>query len=167
MRCILLLGLVGCGAQTEEVDGAAKRAASSGQRIFRFDTFGDERKWTDQLRMHEVIASSVSPQLALAVGLKVDADAVPLEVLASADLTSPATTVALLSLNAVVGVQGKVDADGHLVEVGITCALCHSNVDNSVAPGIGHRLDGWANHDLNPGAIIALSPAVTDAQRAV
>ena len=167
MRCILLLGLVGCGVQTEDVDNAAKRAKDNGQRIFRFDTFGDEQKWTDQLRMHEVIASSVSPELALAVGLKVDSDAVPLEVLAGADLTSPATTVALLRLNAVVGVQGKVDAEGNLTEVGITCALCHSTVDNSVAPGIGRRLDGWANTDLNPGLIISLSPALTEAQRAV
>jgi mono/diheme cytochrome c family protein len=138
----------------------------SGQDIFRFHTFGDEQLWTDKLRMHEVIASAVSPAVALSVGLKVDADAVPAEVLATADLEDPKTTIALLGLNAVVGVMGKVE-NGQLTEVGITCALCHSTVDNAVAPGIGHRLDGWPNRDLDPGAIIALSPALTDAQRAV
>jgi len=163
MRCLALFAIVGCTVQTGDVADDLKRAPSSGQRIFRYDTFGDEQKWTDTLRMHEVIASAVSPQTALAVGLKVDADAVPPEVLASADLTSPATTVALLGLNAVVGVQGKIDSLGNLTEVGITCALCHSTVDNSVAPGIGHRLDGWPNRDLDPGRIISLSPALTDA----
>jgi cytochrome c5 len=138
----------------------------SGQDVFRYDTFGDEQQWTDKLRMHEVIASAVSPAVALSVGLKVDADALPPGILETVDLNDPATTVALLSLNAVVGVMGKVE-DGTLKEVGITCALCHSTVDDSVAPGIGHRRDGWPNRDLNPGAIIALSPALTDAQRAV
>ena len=137
-----------------------------GREIFRFATFGDEQLWTDKLRMHEVIASAVSPSIALSVGLKVDAEALPPGILETADLNDPATTVALLGLDAVVGVIGKVE-DGKLEEVGITCALCHSNVDDSVMPGIGRRLDGWANHDLNPGAIIALSPALTDAQRAV
>ena len=138
----------------------------SGQEIFRLHTFGDEQLWTDKLRMHEVIAAAVSPAVALSVGLKVDADALPPGILDTADLNDPKTTIALISLNAVVGVMGKVD-NGTLKEVGITCALCHSTVDDAVAPGIGHRLDGWPNHDLNPGAIIALSPALTDAQRAV
>lgn len=138
---------------------------ASGQEIFRYHTFGDEQKWTDTLRMHEVIAAAVSPTVALSVGLKVDADALPPGILGTVDLDDPATTVALLSLNAVVGVMGTVE-NGELKEVGITCALCHSTVDDSVAPGIGHRLDGWPNRDLNPGAIIALSPALTDAQRA-
>jgi mono/diheme cytochrome c family protein len=117
--------------------------------------------------MHEVIASAVDPTTALSVGLKVDADAVPPEVLETADLTDPATTVALLGLDAVVGLKGQVDESGALVSVGTTCALCHSTVDDSVAPGIGRRLDGWPNRDLDPGAIIALSPALTDEQRAV
>jgi hypothetical protein len=118
------------------------------------------------LQMHTVIAAAVSPELALSVGLKVDSTAVPAEVLASADLTDPATTVALIGLNAVVGVQGKV-VDGVLTEVGITCALCHSTVDDSVLAGIGRRLDGWPNRDLDAGLIISLSPVLTDAQRAV
>jgi mono/diheme cytochrome c family protein len=139
---------------------------AEGQRIFRYDTFGDEQLWTDRLRMHEVV-QTLDPTTALAVGLKVDADAVPADVLANADLGDPATTVALLKLNAVVGVQASVDADNRITQLGITCALCHSTVDDSVLPGIGHRLDGWPNRDLDPGRIIALSPALPDATKAV
>ncbi|HTM22714.1 MAG TPA: hypothetical protein VL172_19460, partial [Kofleriaceae bacterium] len=137
----------------------------NGKAIFRHYTFGDEQKWTDKLRMHEVIAQAVDPTTALSVGLKVDADALPPGILDSADLTSPDTTVALIGLGAVVGIEGEVDDSGHLVSVGVTCALCHSTVDDAVAPGIGHRLDGWPNRDLNVGAIIALSPAVTDQEK--
>jgi len=145
---------------------------AQGKSIFRFDTFGDETFWTDTLRMNEVIRTSVSPATALSVGLKVDADALPSDVKAgirngTIDLTSPATTVALLQLGAVVGVVGHVDEHNTLTRVGITCAFCHSTVDNSFAPGIGSRLDGWPNRDLNVGAIIALSPAPSAAQRAV
>jgi mono/diheme cytochrome c family protein len=146
------------------VDGQAATVAS-GQSIFRFDTFGDETFWTDTLRMQTVISTSVSPALALKVGLKVDVDALPAALKAAlaagkVDLNRPATTVALLKLGAVVGLIGAVDGSDHLTRVGTTCALCHSSVDNSLAPGIGKRLDGWPNSDLNPGAIIALSPAV-------
>jgi mono/diheme cytochrome c family protein len=158
-------------------DDAADREAliAQGQEIFRFDTFGDEAKWTDTLRIHEVIATSVDPTTALAVGLKVDADALPQEVKdgisdGSVDLTDPATTVALLKLNAVVGLKGEVETVNNvdqLKRVGITCALCHSTVDNSFAAGMGKRLDGWPNRDLDPGAIIALSPALTLAEKAI
>ena len=140
----------------------------SGEDIFRFDTFGSEQLWTDVLRMQQVISSAVSPKTALSVGLKVDVDALPqsvVDALASdqVNLDDPAVTVQLLKLNAVVGVVGKVvGANDNLATVGITCALCHSTVDDSFAPGIGRRLDGWANTTLNPGAIIALSPAITD-----
>jgi mono/diheme cytochrome c family protein len=140
---------------------------SDGKQIFRFDTFGDEQFWTDTLQMHKVVESSVDPTTALKVGLKVDAEALPEGLLGQVDLTDPATTVALLKLNAVVGLQATVDAGNHITRLGVTCALCHSNVDNSVMPGIGRRLDGWPNRDLNVGAIIALSPALTDAQRQV
>src|SRR5262245_23288866 len=145
---------------------------AAGKTIFRFDTFGDETFWTDTLRMHEVIRSSVSPKTAVSVGLKVDADALPAQVKAAIqagkiDLDDPATTVALLALDAVLGLKGHVDENNTLTSVGITCALCHSTVDNSFAPGIGSRLDGWPNHDLNVGGIIALSPALTAAQKAV
>ena len=140
---------------------------AEGQRIFRFDTFGDEKFWTDTLHMHEVVEQNVDPTTALAVGLKVDADVLPPGILEQVDLTSPATTVALLKMNAVVGVQATVDENNHITRLGITCALCHSTVDDSVMPGIGRRMDGWPNRDLNVGAIIALSPAVTAEQKAV
>jgi hypothetical protein len=144
----------------------ANPQGDQGQQIFRFDTFGDEQLWTDTLRMHEVIQSSVSPATALGVGLKVDATALPANFLSTRDLNDPATTVELIKLNAVVGLVGTVRGT-QLKSVGITCAICHSTVDNSVATGIGNRLDGWPNRDLNPGAIIALSPALTSAQKAV
>ena len=143
---------------------------ANGQHIFRFDTFGNETFWTDTLRLHEAIAKSVDPTMALSVGLKVDADALPPGILKTADLKSPATTVALLKLDAVVGVKGTVvtkDGKDTLMRVGITCALCHSTVDDSVAPGIGKRLDGRPNLTLNPGAIIALSPALDASKKAV
>jgi len=148
------------------ISQTAQGQGDQGQQIFRFDTFGDEQLWTGTLRMHEVIQSSVSPATALAVGLKVDATALPSNFLATHDLNSPATTVELIKLNAVVGLVGNVKGT-QLKSVGITCAICHSTVDNSVAAGIGHRLDGWPNRDLNPGAIIALSPALTAAQKAI
>jgi hypothetical protein len=142
----------------------------SGRAIFRYDTFGDEQLWTDVLRLHEVIAT-VDPLTALAVGLKVDVEALPRTIIAAlragdVDLTNPAVTVELLRLNAVVGVQGKVNDAGELTSVGITCALCHSSVDNSFTTGIGRRLDGWANTDLDVGAIVALSPVPDDATKA-
>ena len=140
---------------------------AEGQRIFRFDTFGDEQVWTDRLRMHEVVQAAVDPITALSVGLKVDADALPAGILGNVDLGDPATTVALLRLNAVVGLQATVDDENHITRLGVTCALCHSTVDDSLAPGIGRRLDGWANRDLDVGTIIALSPVLTDAQKAV
>jgi hypothetical protein len=148
---------------------------ASGKAIFRFNTFGDEPYWTDTLRMHEVIQTGVSPATALAVGLKVDVDTLPAAVKSALaagqiDLNSPATTVTLLKLGAVLGVKGTVQTvNGRdtLTQIGITCAFCHSTVDNSFAPGIGHRLDGWPNHDLNVGAIVALSPAVPAALRAI
>ena len=153
----------------------ARPTVLEGQKIFRFDTFGDEAFWTDTLRMHEVIegkglggvGSGVSPTTALAVGLKVDLDALPPALVTDlkagrVDLNSPATTVALLKLDGVVGVRATVDANGRIVTFGVTCALCHSTVDNSLAPGIGRRLDGWPNRDLQPGLILSLSPALQD-----
>jgi hypothetical protein len=146
-----------------------------GKEVFRYDTFGDEAFWTDTLRMHEVIQESLDPLTALSLGLKVDVDALPPEVLEAiaagqVDLTDPATTLVLLEHDAVVGVMGSVetiDGQRQLTKVGITCALCHSTVDDASLPGVGHRLDGWANIDLNPGAIIAASPAVPDNLKAV
>ncbi|MGN6392534.1 MAG: hypothetical protein ACTHM9_09855 [Gemmatimonadales bacterium] len=145
---------------------------AQGKQIFRFETYGDQTFWTDTLGLHQVIESAVSPNTALSVGLKVDADALPPQIKAgisnrTIDLNNPATTVALLKLNAVVGLVGQVDARNQLTRIGVTCALCHSTVNNSFAPGIGQRLDGWPNRDLNVGAIIALSPALTPQQKAV
>jgi len=131
-----------------------------GQEVFRYDTFGDEQFWTGTLRMHEAIQAALDPTTALSLGLKVDAAALPDGILETADLTDPATTVALIGLDAVLGVKGTVSDDGELLSVGITCALCHSDVDDSVMPGIGMRVDGAANRDLDPGAIIALAPGL-------
>jgi len=144
---------------------------SEGKQIFRFDTFGDEDFWGGQLRLHEAIEGEqfggvgpgVSPNTALAVGLKVDVQALPKSLQnqlrkGQVNLDDPAVTLALLKLDAVVGVTGFFYADGSLSSIGIQCALCHSTVDDSFAPGIGNRLDGWANRDLNVGAIVALAP---------
>ena len=162
----------GCGGND---DDAPRDLVAEGKQVFRYDTFGDEAKWTDTLRMHEVISAAVDPTTALSVGLKVDADALPQSVkdgiaAGTVDLKSPTTTLALLKLDAVVGLKGKVSTQNGadtLERVGVTCALCHSTVDNSFAPGIGKRLDGWPNRDLNVGAIIALSPAVSSSEKAV
>ncbi|MCZ4316166.1 c-type cytochrome [Comamonadaceae bacterium G21597-S1] len=163
----------GDGGQAPPADDPLLLA--QGQQVFRYDTFGDESQWTDTLRMHEVIAAAVDPLTALSVGLKVDSEALPPAVVqgisdGSIDLTSPQTTVALIALNAVVGLQGTVESVGGtntLTRVGVTCALCHSTVDDSFAPGIGKRLDGWPNRDLDPGAIIALSPTLAPATQAI
>ena len=141
-------------------DGGSPALIAQGQQVFRFDTFGDEQYWTDTLHLNDVVEHAVDPTTALKVGLKVDVDVLPPGILEKVDLKSPATTVALLKLNAIVGVKAEVDGNNHVTRLGITCALCHSTVDNSAMPGIGHRKDGWPNHDLNVGAIIALSKQV-------
>ena len=162
-------------AQSKATRDAAEQRRRDGQRIFRFDTFGDEQFWTGELKMHEVIPSSISPLAALELGLKVDVDALPADLQDSleageVDLNDPAVTVTLLKLNAVVGLMGRVHTRrgvDELVAVGITCAICHSTVDNSFMPGIGRRLDGWPNLDLDPGRIIAASPAIPQAAKDV
>jgi cytochrome c2 len=185
VRLLLLTGTIGaavamataCGGDSSGSAAGPDQAAlvAQGQDIFRFDTFGDETQWTDTLRLHEVIRTAVGPATALLVGLKVDAEALPAAIVQgiqnkTISLTDPATTVVLLKLNAVVGLKGTVETvngQDTLTRVGVTCALCHSTVDDSFAKGIGKRLDGWPNRDLNPGAIIALSPALSAAQKAV
>jgi mono/diheme cytochrome c family protein len=172
--CTAIFALAAC-SDNSGGSGLSPTFVAKGKDIFRFETFGDETFWTDSLRMHEVIEQAVDPTTALAVGLKVDPDSLPPEVgsaiqSGAISLTDPATTVALLKLNAVVGVKGTVqniNGKDTLVRVGITCALCHSTVDNSFAKGIGKRLDGWPNRDLNVGAIIALSPALPPSAKAV
>jgi hypothetical protein len=176
---LLYLGFVAVnlavGALNHDRDAANEQSASrlfrQGKGVFRFDTFGDQAFWGDALQLHRAIEGEglggvgpgVSPRTALAVGLKVDADALP-DSLKNAlrrgqvDLDSPATTLALLKLNSVVGLTGFFNDHGTLRSVGITCAFCHSTVDDSFAPGIGRRLDGWPNRDLNVGAIVSLAP---------
>ena len=153
------------------VRNAPERMTKEGQEIFRFDTFGDEAFWGDTLKLHRAIEGAklggvgpgVSPAAALGVGLKVDVDALPASLITAlkerkVNLNDPATTLALLRLNSVVGLTGLFNSQGQLSSMGIQCALCHSTVDDSLAPGIGRRLDGWGNRDLNVGAIISLAP---------
>ena len=187
MKAILKLEfLVACalaatiGARADEAPTAdagvwqnAAKQIAQGRNTFRFATFGDEEFWGGALRLHEAIAGEanggvgpgLSPEAALALGLKVDARALPDSLVAKlkagdVNLDDPAVTVALLARNAVVGVRGFTNRQGELESVGITCALCHSTVDDSLGPGIGARLDGWANRDLNVGEIIAFAPSV-------
>jgi hypothetical protein len=165
----------GKAASVKETDEAASANANGmlaeGKQTFRFETFGDEVYWTDALQINKAIAgdkaggigAGLSPKAALAAGLKVDMDVIPADVAAAikagkVNLDDPAVTLTLLQLNAVVGVKGTFDANKNLKAIGITCASCHSTVDNAFAPGIGHRLDGWANRDLNVGAIIGMAP---------
>jgi cytochrome c5 len=155
----------------EVIAQTARAMLEEGRQTFRFDTFGSEAFWGDALQLHRAIAGAklggvgpgVSPNTALAVGLKVDAEALPPAMVeqvkqGKVDLEDPANTLALLKLNAVVGVAGFFDERGGLKSVGLTCAFCHSTVDDSFAPGIGRRLDGWAARDLNVGAIVSLAP---------
>lgn len=148
----------------------ANELIAEGRNTFRFDTFGDEVFWGGALQLHQAIKGAalggvgpgISPSTALSLGLKVDVDALPQPLInrlkqGKVDLNDPATTVALLRLNAVVGVQGFFQGD-NLNSVGITCAICHSTVDNSLTFGVGHRLDGWANRDLDIGKIVAAAP---------
>jgi hypothetical protein len=177
-----LVGAQRASAQTEETGASpsgftsmihdnSERMLKEGQHTFRVDTFGDEGWWGDTLQLHQAIEGvkfggigpGISPATALSLGLKVDLDALPASLvqqlkMGKVNLNDPAVTLALLQLNAVVGVTGHFNSNGSLKSVGIQCALCHSTVDNALAPGIGHRLDGWANRDLNVGAIIAAAP---------
>ncbi|HEV2955545.1 MAG TPA: hypothetical protein VGX95_05465 [Xanthobacteraceae bacterium] len=154
-----------------EIARYAQTMLDEGRKIFRFDTFGSEAFWGDALQLHKAVAGEkhggvgpgVSPKTALSVGLKVDADALPAALkkqlaAGKVNLDDPATTIALLKLNAVVGVTAFTNPDGGVKSMGIQCAFCHSTVDNSFAPGIGRRLDGWPNRHLNVGAIVSLAP---------
>jgi mono/diheme cytochrome c family protein len=184
IAAILILSLSNCNKSDNEYQNGGEGTinlppldptlVNKGKDIFRYETFGDETTWTDLLKMNQVIEATVDPVTALSVGLKVDASALPPAVVTgitdgSINLNDPQTTLALLQLNAVVGLQGKVSSTPEgalkLDKIGITCALCHSTVDDSFAPGIGNRLDGYPNRDLDPGLIISLSPALTAAQK--
>ena len=184
----VVLAAVGCGmlamhtssvspapsASPVTTDGTldnTRRMVEEGRQTFRADTFGSEAFWGDTLQLHRAIAGAehsgigggISPKAALAVGLKVDSEALPASLVdqikkGAVNLDDPATTLALLKLDAVVGVKGLFDGGGALRSMGITCALCHSTVDDTFAPGIGRRRDGWANRDLDVGVIASLAP---------
>jgi hypothetical protein len=172
LGAVLFTGTIGASS-VSRADVGGNALLRQGKQVFRFDTFGDQAFWGDALGLHKAIEGSanggvgpgVSPTTALAVGLKVDATAIPPKVAAAikagkVDLNDPKTTLALLKLNAVVGVKGFFNKRGTLSSMGITCAFCHSTVDNSFAPGIGRRLDGWPNQDLNVGKIVSLAPSL-------
>ena len=161
-------------SNNQTIETNAQQMLENGRKTFRFDTFGSESFWGDTLKLHQAIAGAknggvgpgVSPKTALTVGLKVDVDALPKDLIEAlktgkVNLDDPATTLALLKLNSVVGVTGFFDKQGKIQAMGIQCALCHSTVDDSLAPGIGHRLDGWPARDLNVGAIVSLAPDLT------
>ncbi|HYJ47026.1 MAG TPA: hypothetical protein VEV81_10465, partial [Pyrinomonadaceae bacterium] len=154
-----------------QISANAQQMIEQGKQIFRFDTFGDEVFWTDTLKLHRALEGAklggtgpgVSPKTALSVGLKVDMDALPADLVekikrGEVNLDDPATTLALIKLDAVLGVKGTFNSNGSLKTLGLSCAVCHSTVDDAFMPGVGHRLDGWPNRDLNTGAIISLAP---------
>lgn len=158
------------GPQDPGLEELDPELVSQGREIFRYDDFGDWRFWTDTLRIHELV-QGVDPATALSLGLKVDADAVPPDVLNGvladpALLEDPAVTRSLLALDAVVGISATVE-DDVITRMGITCALCHSSVDDRVAPGIGSRVDGMANRDLAVGTILSLAPGLPEGLRSV
>jgi len=170
---LLIIAVLGAAGSRVKANQTPNLVAE-GKQIFRYDTFGDEDFWGGQLKLHQAIEGKklggvgpgVSPATALAVGLKVDVNALPNPLQnqlkkGKINLNDPAVTLALLKLNAVVGLTGYFNSDGSLSSIGIQCALCHSTVDDSLSPGLGRRLDGWANRDLNVGAIVASAPDLT------
>ena len=171
--CLALIACKSSGGAppADPVKSAGDLVIDEGRQTFRFETFGDEAFWGDTLQIHKAIeggarggtGAGVSPRVALSVGLRVDSEVLPASLVAgikagTVNLDDPATTIQLLDMSAVVGVKATSNGAGGLASIGITCALCHSTVDDSVAPGIGKRLDGWPNRDLNVGAIVNLSP---------
>ena len=167
--CIAVLAtgplLIGC-RQFPETKPSSDLVAQ-GKDIFRDDTFGDEKFWTDTARLHEIVQESVQPLEALSLGLKVDQDRLNLFKFLIHNPFSTGGTKELLRQNAVVGLRAQFDDNGNISRIGITCALCHSTVDNALLPGIGHRLDGWPNVDLKVGRILAMLPNFTAEQKKI
>jgi len=159
------LGPVGCRRYAES--NVSNDLEREGRQIFRYDTFGDEKFWTDTARLHEVINTEIQPLEALSLGLKVDYDKLSLGRFILHNPFAKSGTKELLREDAVVGVRATFDKDGNVARVGITCALCHSTVDNAFVPGIGYRMDGWPNRDLDVGKILAKLAAFTPAQKEI
>jgi mono/diheme cytochrome c family protein len=169
-RCASILAGVALGAAGCRQFPTARPSNDmerQGREIFRYDTFGDEQFWTDTARLHEVVLRQVQPLEALSLGLKVDMDRLNLAKFLIHNPFGTWGTKELLRENAVVGVKATFDKEGHMTRIGITCAFCHSTVDNALLPGIGHRLDGWPNRDLKVGRILAMLPIYTEVQKAV
>lgn len=193
MAIFLPVVLAGCASNTQSsrggadpdservmagVDGPAPQTslpkrqdgnAAAGQRVFRFETFGNEGFWTDAVRMPAGIgAARVTPLQALKLGLSVDVDALDSATQtalkeqlkadpsgnSSALLNDPKMTANLVSANAVIGMPFKGG------KAGVSCALCHTITDGSAfnlpnGGSVGRRLDGRTNHHLNLGKILA------------
>src|SRR5687767_5939022 len=163
--CLALIGFAGCRlAEESEVKTDLER---EGRQIFRYDTFGDEQFWTDTARLHEVVDREIQPLEALSLGLKVDLERLNLLRFVLHNPFATSGTRELLRQNAVVGIRATFRPDGHIARIGITCALCHSTVDNALLPGIGYVVDGWPNGDLDVGKIMAKLPAFTAQQKAI
>jgi hypothetical protein len=155
---------------SDQTDDYADAMKKQGREVFRYDTFGSEAFWGDQLHLHQAVAgqknggvgAGLPAKSALELGLKVDIGKLP-SILVEAirgghvDLDKPDTTVELLRADAVIGVKAFFDGKT-MRSIGITCALCHSTVNDSLAKGIGSRLDGWPNRDLDVGKIASLAP---------
>ena len=163
-RAIVLATLVVAGCRQFPETQVSSDLERQGREIFRDDTFGDEKFWTDTARLHEIVDRHIQPLEALGLGLKVDMDRLNLLKFLVHNPFGTSGTKELLRQNAVVGIRATVE-DGRITRIGITCALCHSTVDNALLPGIGHRLDGWPNRDLEVGKILAMLPIYTEDQK--
>jgi mono/diheme cytochrome c family protein len=161
----VIFGVIGCRQFPET--RVSNDLESQGRKIFRDDTFGNEVFWTDTARLHEVVQKEIQPLEALSLGLKVDVGRLNLFSFLFSNPFGTSGTRNLLKRDAVVGLKATFDEKGRIARIGITCALCHSTVDNALLPGIGHRLDGWPNRDLEVGKILAKLAHFTPEQKAV
>jgi mono/diheme cytochrome c family protein len=161
----MVFGAAGCRQFPETA--VSNEVERQGQRIFRDDTFGSEVYWTDTARLHELVQKEIQPLEALSLGLKVDMERLNLLSFLFSNPFGTSGTRNLLKRDAVVGLKATFDKEGRIAQIGITCALCHSTVDNALLPGIGHRLDGWPNRDLEVGKILAKLPNFSPEQKAI
>jgi mono/diheme cytochrome c family protein len=164
---LTLVSLSSPGCRQFPKSAASDDTLRQGREIFRYDTFGDEQFWTDTARLHEVVERKIQPLEALGLGIKVDMDKLNLAKFLIHNPFGTSGTKELLRQDAVVGLRATFDKEGRIARIGITCALCHSTVDNALLPGIGHRVDGWPNRDLEVGKILAMLPAFTAEQKAI